>query len=76
MVNITVEFRQLRAAIKKLPAKDRVKLVEELQKDTWQEEFRQLLARIDRRLKKNPISEADIDRIVEEAREEFHARRR
>ena len=76
MVKIELKFDQLKEAIQKLPVEEKARLVEELEHETWRRQFRALLSRIDSRLKKNPISQKKISEIVEQAREEYHARSR
>ena len=78
MVKAEIRFEQIKKTAQKLPVKDRARLIEHLMKDedTWQEEFRRLLGRIDARVKKHPISQKEVDDIVEEAREEYYAKRR
>ena len=76
MVKIEIEFNQIKKAAQMLSLKQRLQLIEALQQSGWQNQFKALLARIDERRKKHPISDEEIDRIVEEAREEYHAKHR
>ena len=73
-----INFVQIKRAIRKLPVRDRAKLIEDLLHDraTWREEFRRLLGRIEERVKKFPISQKEINEIVEQAREEYHVKNR
>ena len=74
MVKIDINYEQIRKAVKNLSINERAKMVEELERDTWKERFRQLRRRVDARLKKNPLSQKEIDRVVNQAKKEFHAR--
>ena len=76
MVKAQIGFNQIRRAAQKLSAQKRLKLIEELRETTWQEEFRQLVTKIRSRAKKHPISDAEIDAMVEEVREENYVKRR
>lgn len=76
MVRIEINPIQLKKAITQLSLRERAKLVEALQRQTWAERFRQLLARIDTRLKKTPPSQKEINKIVGEARKEYYAKSR
>ncbi len=73
---VKMELRQLKKAIQQLSVREKNLLLQELQRDTLQEQFKQMFSRIDARLKKNPISQKELDKIVEGSREEFHARSR
>ena len=74
MIKININAQQLKEAIDNLPTQERARLVNELNRKTWEDRFRQLLARIDARLKRNPISQREITKIVEQARNEYYAR--
>lgn len=74
MVKFEIDFTQLKKVIRNLPTKQRTRLLEELEKDTWQQRFRQLMNRIDSRRKNNPLSQEQINQIVKEAKSEYHAK--
>lgn len=74
MVKFNINFEQVRKAIQKLPIEQRIKLVEELERSTWEIRFRKMFARSDARRKKNPTSQKKINKMIEEAREDFYAR--
>ena len=76
MIKIDINIRQLRIALRQLPLKERTRLLEDLQGQTWQKRFRQLIARIDSRLKNKSLSPKKLNKIVEDAREEYHAQGR
>ena len=66
---------QIRQAIHRLASRDKIKLYEELKRETLEERFQLMLDGIDERLKKTPISEKEIQRIVEETRRELYVQR-
>ena len=73
---IEIGVNQIKAAIEQLTPHQKAALVETLEKQSWKARFRQLLARMDERLKKHPISIKKIDKIVEEAKTEYYAQNR
>ena len=76
-LEMNLSFQDLEKAIKRLPVKLRVKIVDHLLKDqdTWREEFRELRNRIRERARKNPVSPKEITAIVEEVRQDLYDRR-
>ena len=74
-VTLDLNYRQIKKAVHSLPTKDRVRLIRDLQKNTWQEQFRQLWSEISRRRKKLKMSTKEIQQEIENARQEFHDRR-
>lgn len=75
-VTIDLNVGQIREAVGQLTERERLRLIEDLEKDTWQDRFRVLLARIDRRVKKHPAVEKKINHICKEARKERYAQSR
>ena len=73
---VKIELKQLKKVILQLSSREKVSLLKELQRDTLQEQFRQMFSRVDARRKKNPLSAKELNKIVEESREEFHVRSR
>ena len=76
MVKSEINFKQIEKMVNGLPLKKRAKLLENLQKDTWRQEFRELRERIRARVKKHPISQEEINQTVEEVRQELYDHRR
>ena len=76
MVKAEMSLTKIRKAVKNLPVEQRIKLLEELEKSTWQERMRKTVARIRARAKKDPISDEEIRQIVEDVRQENHEKRR
>ncbi len=63
------KIERLEKEIKSLPLKERVKLLEKLEKDTAQNNFEKMFNRIDTRVKKYPpITDKEIVKIVKEVR--------
>ena len=62
MVKIEIDIKQIKKAIESLPLKERAKLVEELQKETVKNRYKELLKRVKQSTNKNPVSQKDIDR--------------
>ena len=77
-IEMGMSLQAMEKAIKRLPVRERVKLIDHLLKDhdTWREQFRQVMRRIDSRVKKNPISQEEIDQTVKEVRQEIYDKRR
>ena len=74
MVKIEIDTRQLEKAIEQLPLKEKANLIEKIQRKTWQEDFRKLVSEIRARFKRNPIPSKELNRMIEQARKEYHAR--
>ena len=74
---MSLSFQELERAIKRLPVKQRSKMIDHLLKDRdlWRQEFRELRNRIRERAKKNPISQKEITATVEEVRQDLYDRR-
>ncbi len=76
MIKIAMDVKQIEKAVMTLPIKTRIKLVERLLKVTRKDRFEKLRGSIRAKIKRHPISEGELNQIVEEAREEFHAQDR
>ena len=76
MVKIEIDIKQIKKAIERLPEKDRIRLVENLTQRTWAQQFRKLLTRIDTRRKTNPISQKELNKVIDESRQEYHVKSR
>ena len=75
-VNVELDIKEAQNLIRQMPMEDKIKLVRELSKETWAKRMAKVFKSIDQRRKKHPISQKEINRIVEEARQEFYDRRR
>lgn len=76
MVKIEINIQQIKKAIERLPERDRIRLAEDLTQRTWAKQFKKLLARIDTRRKTNPISQKDLNKVIDESRQEYHVKSR
>ena len=76
MVKAKMKFEEIRKAVKRLPMRQRIRLAEELNKDTWQKQFAALLKEIRAGARKHPISQKEINKICEETRQELYDQRR
>ncbi len=72
---IEIEIEQLKEAFEKLSIKEKIKLVEEFEKETRHARWDTLIAKIRKRVKKNPISQKEINQICEEARKKLYERK-
>ena len=75
MVKAEMSLSKIRKEINKLSADKRLKLIEDLNRRTWKDQFKRLLSKIDERVAKNPISEEEVNRLVEQARQEYYEKR-
>ncbi len=76
MVKIEIDIKQIKKAIQRLPEKDQIRLAEDLTQRTWAKQFKKLLARIDTRRKTNPISQKELNKVIDESRQEYHVKSR
>lgn len=68
-------FRELERAVDALPPSAKLRLVQRLEQQTWGPRIDRLLARIDARVKRRPLSEERITDLVEQVRQELYAQR-
>ena len=68
-------FQHVRRAIRKITDQERLKLFKELKELTWENRLRHAVADIRARRKNHPVSDEDIDSIVEEVRAELYDER-
>ncbi|MBI3617817.1 MAG: hypothetical protein HY210_06335 [Candidatus Omnitrophica bacterium] len=59
----------------KLPIPDRIRVVEELERETRRQRWDQVVSRVRSRAAKNPISQKEINRICEEVRQRNYEKR-
>ncbi len=69
-VRVELTSEQIIAALRQLPAHERERVRRELDSEQWRREFKQLLAKLQARAKKHPISEAEIVEEVQHVRAE------
>ena len=59
----------------KLPIPDRIRVVEELERETRRQRWDQVVSRVRSRVAKSPISQREINRICEEVRQRNYEKR-
>ncbi|MBI4399048.1 MAG: hypothetical protein HY586_07960 [Candidatus Omnitrophica bacterium] len=63
-----LKFRQIFILVKQLSRRDKLRLLKELEQETWSEKLDKTVSRIRDRAQENKITDSDIDKIVEEVR--------
>ena len=76
MIKVETNVKLLEDAIDKLPIRQRAQLAQKLLRETKKYRFKELRNSIRAKVRKHPISQKELDAIVEEAREEFHVKNR
>lgn len=74
MSKITIDrnINRIKSIINALDVKQRIKLIEDLEKNTWQHRFRELLNKIDKNVEKYPVNEKEIINTVEKVRQDIY----
>ncbi len=70
-----LKLNQIIVFIKQLPKKDKLKLFKKLEQERWANQLDEVTSRIRGRLNENRITDAEIDKIVEEVREQRYQAR-
>ena len=65
----------IKFAFERLPPKDRLKVVAQLERITRKDRWQDLTQKVRRRARKDPISQQEIDSLCEDARRKIYARR-
>ncbi len=68
-----ISLKQIEQAVEALPQAEKIRLVRRLERQTWGDRLDRLLARIDARVKRRPVSETQVTALVEQVRQELHA---
>ena len=76
MIKISESSKQIREAFDRLPTKEKLKIVEEFERKTRKERWKDIFKDIDKRLKKFPISQKEIDQEIADYRREKNAKSR
>lgn len=74
-VLIEVNPEQISKAIDRLSIRDKIRLVRRLENETWAQRLDEVVGRIRKRFKENPISDKEITRICEETRRRLYHER-
>ncbi len=70
-----LSFKEVERAVEALPQTAKLRLVQKLERQTWGARMDRLLARIDARVKRRPVSETEITALVEQVRQELYAQK-
>ncbi|MFC1646604.1 hypothetical protein ACFL2Y_05470 [Candidatus Omnitrophota bacterium] len=68
---ITVQL-DVREIIDRLSISEKIRLVKDLERETWAKRLDEVVSRVRKRFKQNPISEKEITKICEEARQQTY----
>jgi len=71
-VSIRIDVKQIENVIKQMNINEKLKLFNELEKETRRERWNELVSKIRERYKKNPISDKEINRTCEEVRQQMY----
>ena len=63
------KFKQILILVQKLPKRDKLRLLKQLEQETWAAQLDEVVKPIRNRMRANQITDSDIDRIVEEVRQ-------
>lgn len=74
---ITLELNpnQVKELVEKLPIEDKIHLVRKLENETWARRLDEVVLRIRKRFRQNPISDKEIRQICEETRQRLYNER-
>ena len=72
---VRISLKDLERAVDHLPQAEKLRFVQRLESQTWGTRINRLLARIDARVKRRPITEQQITALVEQVRQELYAQR-
>lgn len=76
MPQVNLNIHQVEEVVEQLDLKSKIRLVQKLEEETWNERWDKLLADIDRRLKRHPISEAEISKEIKAVRRKLYGKGR
>lgn len=76
MPRVNLNNHQVEELVEQLDLKSKIRLVQRLEEETWNARWDKLLADIDRRLKRHPISEDEIAKEVETVRRKLYGKGR
>ena len=75
MPTLQIKTTEIYRLVNQLNIDEKIKIFESLKSEVLYNKWNALLSRIEARLKEYPISEEEVQREIEDAREEFAARR-
>ena len=76
MLRTDISFEQISEAIDKLPLREKIKLSEKLQRQTWHQRLKVMFTKINSRRRKIPVSQKEIQKVIDDVREEIYERHR
>ena len=74
-ISLELSEAQVEQLLDELPLPRKIEVVRRWEQETWPKRFRQLLAKIDRRLKQNPRLAKEARKAIGPARRAFYAGR-
>ena len=75
-ISVDLSAEQITQAIDHLPQRDKIQLIEKLEKETIRLRWKQILKDIDARLKRFPLSQKDVLEEIHAYRKTKHAQSR
>ena len=76
MPRLEINLSQIEKLIEQLTERDRIQLVQRLEAKTLPVRWKKFLRQIDRRRRRYPLSQREIEKMVEETRQEIYERNR
>ena len=74
-VSVHLSNQQVEELLEQLPPSRKLQLARRWEQETWQKRFRQVLANVDRRLKRNPRLAKEARKAIGPARRAYYASR-
>lgn len=74
-VTLELNPKEVEKLVEKLSIEDKIRLVRRLENETWAKRLDEVVSRIRKRFKRNPISDREIRRICEETRQRLYNER-
>lgn len=74
-VTLELNVKEAKNLIKQMAVEDKIKLMRELEQETWAKRLDEVVQRIRKGFKQNPISDKEITRICEETRQGLYNER-
>ena len=75
-ISLELNPSQVEALVDKLPAREKIRLVRKLTRQTWAKQLDNIVTRIRKRFKESPISDKEIQQEIEEVRRQIYGARR
>lgn len=74
-VTLELNPKEVEELVEKLSIEDKIRLVRRLENETWAKRLDEVVSRIRKRFKRNPISDREIRRICEETHQRLYNER-